>query len=125
MDDLGGIPRGGARGLREEKSRERLNRGTEGGRPSFSPGDSMRILDGRSIRRNEAADHNGKVAGWSARYIRGGRERRNKRGGGRERRGALLYVVRAIRVHVYFSPSLCSRGRTRGEDNIRTGQWSN
>lgn len=37
MDDLGGIPRGGARGLREEKSRERLNRGTGGGREGGLP----------------------------------------------------------------------------------------
>lgn len=55
----------------------------------------MRILDGRSIRRNEAADHNGKVAGWSARYIRGGR-----RGGIKEEeeeKGEALFCTWCVR----------------------------
>lgn len=113
--DLGGIPRGGA-GLREEKSRERLN--GEGGGLPFLLGlqDSMRILDGRSIRRNEAADHNGKVAGWSAAANAIYGERRNKRGVEEEKAEALFctWCVRYVCTCIFLLPFVREGARAGG-----------
>lgn len=113
--DLGGIPRGGA-GLREEKSRERLN--GEGGGLPFLLGlqDSMRILDGRSIRRNEAADHNGKVAGWSAAANAIYGERRNKRGVEEEKGEALFctWCVRYVCTCIFLLPFVREGARAGG-----------
>lgn len=88
--------------------------------------DSMRILDGR-IRRNEAADHNGKVAGRSANdgecdiYGRG----RNKRGEERKKRRSSLYTVRAIRVRCIFLLPFVREGARAASDNTRQGERGN
>lgn len=131
--DLGGIPRGGSCASRKNRGNavewaEGVG-GREGkGRLPFLLGlqDSMRILDGR-IRRNEAADHNGKVAGRSANdgecdiYGRG----RNKRGEERKKRRSSLYTVRAIRVRCIFLLPFVREGARAASDNTRQGERGN